>query len=236
MPAARRPGRSRPVPRRACRFRQHRGRGGVEHHPGERPGEVGGLQRLDPHALAGGVDQQPLAVGGRQQHAIVGGAQRERKCARRRRRRAVESDVAFERQPGEALPGGQRLQQFGVGDDERRERGACDRAGDQRFGRLLDHCAQVFDGPARPAGFLRDRDAEDSQFGQPGEHRPPRVGLALLDLADRRGATRSRRRIAGPVAHQGARGKLLVGDGRYHLRGPPRPWLDVTRGRPAPVS
>ncbi len=175
------------------------------------------------HALAARVDQQPLPVGGRQQHGAVGHTQRERQGARRLRGRAVELDVAFQCQPGEAFAGGQGAQQLGIGDHQRGQRRGGDRPGDQRLRRFLDHRAQVFDAAVRAAEFLRDRDAEDPQLGQPGEHRTPGVGLTLLHVADGRGAARPRRRIAGPVAHQGSRGKLLVGDGRYHLRGPPRP-------------
>ena len=67
--------------------------------------------------------------------------------------------------------------------------------------------------PPRSSGIATPNNA---QLGQAGEHRPPAFGVTLLDLADRRGPARPRRRITGPVAHQGTRRKLFVCDGRYH--------------------
>ena len=103
----------------------------------------------------------------------------------------------------------------GIGDDQRGQRGGRDRPGHQRLGRLLDHRAQVFDAAAGPAVLLGDGDTEQSQVGQPGEHRPPGVGVALLDVADRRRSPEPE--FAGPIAHQLARRELFVGDGRYHV-------------------
>ncbi len=192
-----------------------------QHHPCQRPGKVGGLQRLHPNAVAAGVDQDPLPVRGQQQHRAVRGAQHEIDGARRLRRLAVELHVTLERQPGEALAGGERGQQFGIGDYQGRQRGGGDRPGHQRLGRLLDHRAQILDAAAGPAGLLGNGDAEQAEVGQTGEHRPPGVDLslvpALLDLADCGGPTRPGGRVPGPVAHQLACRELFVSDGRYHL-------------------
>jgi len=77
--------------------------------------------------------------------------------------------------------------------------------------RFLDHRAQILDAAARTAGVLGNCHAEQSQLGQAGEHRPPRIGVALLNVADRLGPIAPRGRIACPIAHQLTRRELLGG-------------------------
>ena len=160
-----------------------------QHHSGQRPGEVGGAHWLDHHTVVGGVDEQPIPVG-RQQQAVGGGAQHPPDAARRPRGRGVEVHVTVERHPCDAFTGRERAAQSRVGDDQGGQRGGRDRPGHQRLGRLVDHGAQILDVAARAAAVLRNGDTEQSQTGQAVEHRPPGVGLALFDIADRRGRTR----------------------------------------------
>ncbi len=195
------------------------GRRRRQHHPCQWPGKVSGLQRLHLHAVAAGVHQDKPAVGRQHQQTAahrVRGAQHEIDGARHARL-AVELHVTHEGQPGEALTGGERRQQFGIGDYEGCQRGGGDRAGHQRLGRLLDHRAQVFDAAARPARVLGDGHAEQAEVGQTAEHRPPGIDLTLLNLADRSGPAWPGACITRPIAHQLTCRELFVGDGRYHL-------------------
>ncbi len=174
---------------RGANWPDHRGRRRRQHHPGQRPGEVGGLQRLELHAVAAGVDQQPLSVGGQQQDGAFRGAQHPRQGARRPRSLAVELHVTLERHPGEAFSRRPvRPATRDRIDDQRGQRGGRDRPGYQRLGRLLDHRAQILDAAARPAAVLRNRHAEQPQVGQARKHRPPGVGVSP---ARRRGSPRS---------------------------------------------
>ena len=196
-------------------FGRHRNDGGRrrrQHHPGQRPGKVGGPQWLDLHAVAIGVDQQPVLTRRQQQEAAVGTAQRPGNGARRLRSRSIELHVPLESQPGELLARRQRGQHLGIIDDQRGQRGRRDRPGHQRLGSLLDHGAQVLDAAAGPAAVLGNSNAEQPQIGQAPVDRPPRVGLPLFDSASRL----ARIRTPGPIAHQFTRRELFVGDGRYH--------------------
>ena len=198
------------------------GRRRRQHHPSQRPGEVRRTQRLDLHALACCVDQQPVPIGGQQQDTAIGSAEHPTDRTGRARRHGIEVDTAFDREAGEAFTIGQRGEQFGIVDNQAGQRGGRDRPRNQRLGRLLDHRAQVLDAAARAAAVIRNGYPEEPQLGQACEHRSPGVGFArieaLFDLSDRRGPTQPRAGVSCPIAHQLTRRELLVCDGRYHVR------------------
>ncbi len=143
------------------RHRQHLGGRGLEHHAGQRAGEVGGSQRLDDHTVGGRVDQQKRVAGGQQQHPGFLGAQH--KFGGARRPAVLVSQVRAQRDAGGALTRRQRLQHVGMGagNDERGQRRGGNRAGHQRGGGLVDHRAQVIGAAPGAAQPLGDRDAED---------------------------------------------------------------------------
>ena len=97
----------------------------------------------------------------------------------------IELDVTVECHPGGAFARRQCRAQLRIGDHQRGQGGGRDRAGHQRLGGLLDHCAQVLDAAAGAAAVLGHRDTEQAEIGQAAENRPPGVRLALFDSPGR---------------------------------------------------
>ena len=185
--------------------------GGVgEHDPGQWTGEVGRRQRLHCDAIGGGVDEKEVVAGGQQQHPVGVGSQHVFGGARYPA--AVVVQLGAQREARRTLAGGQRLKHLGLRTrhHQRGNRGGGDRTGHQSGSGLIDHRAEVVDGAAGSARFLRQGHPEDAQLGQARVGRAPGVGIALLDTAGRLDGTRPR----CPATDQFTRGKLLVGDGR----------------------
>ena len=178
-----------------------------EHDAGQRPGEVGGCQRLDRDTVAGGVDEDELVFRrGQQQHPrgigaqhVFGGAG----CPA-----VVVFHVGGQRHPGGALAGRQCLQQVGARtrDDQRGNGRGGDRTGNHRSGRLVDHRAEVVDGAAGSTGFFRQSHSEDAELGQTRVWRAPRRRVTLLDVAGGLHGIGPR----GPATDQFTSGKLLA--------------------------
>ena len=179
---------------------------GVQHDTGQWPREIGRLQRFDRDAVGSRVDQHDGISGGKQQEPgrisakhVFGGAGRNG---------AVELDIGRQGDARNALAGDQQLQDVGPLDQQGGQCRGRDRARNKGRGRFVDHRAQILDGAVGAALLLGERDAEDSQLSQAVIGGSPRVRLALLDVACRRGGAGSGR----PATNQLARGKLFVGN------------------------
>jgi hypothetical protein len=161
---------------------------------------------------AAGAEVSSTRVGGHQQQAVGNGAQCPGQIAGGSRRGLVELDLTLECDSGGAFAACERRAQLRIVDHQSGQRGRRHRPGHQGFGSLLDHGAQILDAAAGPATVLRDRDPEQAQFAQAGKNGSPGIGLTLFDIADRSRRTRS----SSPIAHQLARGELLVGNSGWH--------------------
>ncbi len=165
---------------------EHGGRRGVEHHPRQRAGEVGGLQPLHRSPRRRRVDQQPpsppagsSSTPAASRPAHIGGA----------RDPAVGvGQLRAQRRPGGALAGHQRLEHVGghVGAPAwPAQWWRPDRAPARRRPRRPSRTDRDSVPPAPPS-VLGHRHAEDAQFGQAAVGPAPGVGFPLPPRGPRR--------------------------------------------------
>ena len=192
------------------RHRQPDRRNRVQHHPGQRPGEVGGLQWFDHDAVGAGINDHHVLTDRQQQQSRTQSAQHVLGGARDPP--GILAEIGAQRGAGGQLPGRQCLQQCGIGHHQGGQRGGHDRSGDQRPCRLVHHCAQVDHRAAGATVLLRDGDTEQAQLGNAVVDLAPGVGMAVLDVPDGVGSAGTGR----PTPNQLTRGELFFGDGRGH--------------------
>ncbi len=182
-----------PPPRRG----EPGGRRGRQRDLRQRTGEVGRLQQLDSHTVAGGVDHHDVVIDGKQQQP--GGVRAQHVVDGPRDPAVLVAQIGAQRRTGGQPTRGQAVEQARIVDHQRGQRRRGDRAGHERRGGLVDHGAQILDRCRRRRRRPRTRPRRTARVRPDRRRRDARRPVRPVRRPARRHAPRQTQPNCGPV-------------------------------------